>query len=175
MLAAAFDFGEDMKLRTVEYKLYQPMWAYFTHRKMDISFGRWKVIKYLNAKGTGLHKDVKNLPSNKGGLYLFFIQCPVITGMTEFPCYIGRAQYSTSQNLKKRCREYFQKYAKTNERPKITRMMRYWGKDLFLAYYPLSNNKTIQSLEKQLINSLLLPMNEEIPDTIIRQAKKAFQ
>ena len=175
MIGAAFDLAEPLKLKTVDYRLHQPMWAFFTDRKMDISFVKWKVVKYLNGKGSGLHKDVESLPANSGGLYLFFIKCPVIGGLTEFPFYIGRAQFTTTQNLKKRCKEYFQKYAKTSERPKITRMIKYWGKDLFLAYYPIKSNKTIQSLEKQLINSLLLPMNDEIPEKIIRQAKKAFQ
>jgi len=43
-----------------------------------------------------------------------------------------------------------------------------------LAYYPLDENDGINELEKQFINSLLLPMNTKIPDIEISQAINAF-
>ena len=54
-------------------------------------------------------------------------------------------------------------------------MLKYWGKELHLAYYPLGDNKKIVNLEKELINSLLLPLNDEIPDSNISKAIKAFK
>ncbi len=53
-------------------------------------------------------------------------------------------------------------------------MFKYWGKELHLAFLVLDDNMNIIDLEKKLINSLLLPMNDEIPDKEIKQATKAF-
>jgi len=175
MTSSAFDLGEDIDKRKVVYNLHPPMWGMYTNKVVAIDFAKWTKIKYLNTRGTALHADVETIPDTSGGLYLFFIKCPIIEGLTEFPLYIGRAQFSGTQNLKKRCKEYYQKYSHSDERPKITRMFKYWSKELYLAYKPLGANRSIVNIEKQLINSLLLPMNDAIPDQIIRQAIKAFK
>jgi hypothetical protein len=175
MLSSAFELGEKIKLNTLEYKLYSPLWSkYVFPASYDFSFSCWTSIKYLNDEGTELSEDVSIIPNDSGGLYLFYIKCPIIIGMTEFPFYIGRAQYADNQNLRKRCKEYFQKYFRNDERSKITKMFNYWSKDLYLAFLPLEENEDIKDLEKNIINSLLLPMNEEIPDIETRQAVKAF-
>ena len=88
--------------------------------------------------------------------------------------YIGRAQFSDNQNLRKRIREYWTKYARDNERPLITKMFKYWSDDLYLSYLPIDNNQGIIDYEAKLINSLLLPFNTEIPDKEIKQAISAF-
>lgn len=175
MDAAAFALGEKINNKKVEYILHQPLWDAFNYPKLDFSFIKWKVVKYLTTTGKSFNKAVDTIPNNTGGLYLFFIRCKVITGLTEYPLYIGRAQYTTGQNLRKRVKEYFQKYSKDNERDKIYRMLNYWGKDLFVAYYPLKTNRAIINVEKDIINSLVLPMNDLIPDQKIKKAIKAFK
>ncbi|MDM1296527.1 hypothetical protein HX021_19755 [Sphingobacterium sp. N143] len=175
MTNAAFDLGEEIELRKLEFKLHTGLWNKFNKvGKVDLSLVNWKSIKYLNVRANKLHTDLKNIPDNSGGLYLFTIKCDIIPGMTEFPVYIGRAQKTATQNLRKRCKEYFQKYSKTNERPLITKMFKYWSKNLFLYYLPLPTNHDIINYEKELINSLLLPFNTEIPDKEIKQATLAF-
>jgi hypothetical protein len=175
MDATAFALGEKMNNKKVEYVLHQPLWDGFKYPKLDISFAKWSVVKYLNATGKAFNKAVQTIPDDTGGLYLFFVRCHVITGLTEYPLYIGRAQYTTGQNLRKRVKEYFQKYSRNNERDKIYKMLNYWGKDLYVAYYPLKTNKAIINVEKDIINSLILPMNDLIPDQIIKKAVKAFK
>lgn len=171
---SAFLLGEEIKLRTVPYKLHRGLWDQFNYLSIDLSFEHWIKIKYLNSTADALDLDVENVPNNSGGLYMFYVKCEIISGITEFPLYVGRAQYTEHQNLRKRVKEYFQKYAKNNERPKITTMFTYWASELYLAYFPLVENDGINELEKQLINSLLLPMNTKIPDTEISQAINAF-
>mgnify|MGYP000636158000 CR=1 FL=1 len=175
MISSAFDLGEQIELRSLDYRLHQSLWFKYDLSDIDLSFQNWTTIKYLNDDGTGFHSEVDTLPNSKGGLYMFFVKCPVIKGITEFPFYIGRAKLTDGQNLRKRCKEYFSKYSRDGERPKITRMFRYWSKDLFLSYFVLENNFAIVDYEKKLINSLLLPMNDQIPDKEIRQAVKAFE
>jgi excinuclease UvrABC nuclease subunit len=175
MIDSAFDLGEEITLRTIEYKAFSTLWRKYTLPTLDISFRNWETIKYLNDQGDDFNPLIDNVPDDKGGLYLFYAQCHIITGITDYPFYIGRAQLTENQNLRKRVKEYFSKYSKENERPKITKMFKYWSSDLYLAYFVLEENNDVVDLEKKLINSLLLPMNDQIPDQEIRQAIKAFQ
>lgn len=174
MTGNAFLLGEQIKLRTVEYKLHSELWSKFNFPNLDISFDNWTKLKYLNVNADELNAEIENIPNDKGGLYMFYIKCEIISGITEFPLYVGRAQFTRNQNLKKRVKEYFQKFSKNNERPKITTMFNYWASELHLAYIALNENDDIKDLEKQFINSLLLPMNTEIPDQEIRLAINAF-
>lgn len=174
MKISAFQLSEEIRLRGVEYKLHDGLWKKYDLSQIDLGFANWTSIKYLNDDATAFSSQIDQLPNDSGGLYLFFIKCPIITGITEFPFYIGRAQLTEGQNLRKRCREYFAKFAKENERPKITRMINYWGRQLYLAFKVIEDNDEIIDYEKRLINSLLLPMNDEIPDREIKQAIKAF-
>lgn len=176
MLNSAFELGEHIKLREVTYSVSSKLWGRFlvANEELDISFKHWTSVKYLNDEADGFSKEVANIPNDKGGLYLFYARCPIIPGITEFPFYIGRAQLTANQNLRKRIKEYFLKYARQNDRPKIKRMLRYWGEDLYVAYLPIESNKEIITSESLLINSLLLPMNDQIPDKEIRDGVKAF-
>lgn len=174
MIASAFELGEKLNNQSVYYYLHRPLWDRFDFKNCDISFSNWSSIKYLNGTVDDFDPLINTIPNDCGGLYLFYIKCGVINEMTVFPFYIGRAQFTDGQNLRKRVKEYYQKYFRNNERPKITRMFKYWSADLYLAYLPINNNIEIIDLEKQLINYLLLPMNDEIPDQEIKQAIKAF-
>ncbi|WP_027385164.1 GIY-YIG nuclease family protein [Chryseobacterium gregarium] len=174
MLDSAFDLGEHLELRKLSYNLSNFLWSKWDINEFDLSFGNWQKTKYLNDTNDGLNSNISTIPSDHGGLYLFYLNCKTIIGITEMPLYIGRAQFSEHQNLRKRVKEYFFKYSKNNERPKITKMFKYWSADLYLAYYVLNQNEDVVSIEKKLINSLLLPMNDEIPDQETRQAIKAF-
>ena len=171
---AAFDLAEEFNKKKVEYKLHQPLWDKYDLSAIDLDFNNWNTIKYLNDDATDFGDQIDTIPNDTGGLYIFFIRCKVINGITDFPVYVGKAKLTANQNLRKRCREYFTKYAREDERPLITKMIRYWGKELYLSFMHLGNNDDIVDYEKKLINSLLLPFNTEIPETDIRQAVNAF-
>jgi hypothetical protein len=129
MNESAFLLGEELELRKVEYKLHRDLWNQFNFKNLDLSFENWIKIKYLNANANDLNGDVENIPNNTGGLYMFYVKCEIIAGITEYPLYVGRAQYTEHQNLRKRVKEYFHKFANKNERPKVTRMFKYWASD----------------------------------------------
>lgn len=171
----AFDLGKELNSRKVRYVLSPELWSEFTHGTIDIDFHRWTSMKYLNDVGDRLNPEVDNIPGDMGGIYLFYVSASIIPCMTEFPFYIGRAQLTEGQNLRKRIKEYFQHYDRDDERPKIFRMLRTWGKQLRVAYCVVEGNANTIELEKSLINSLLLPMNDIIPNKIIREAIKAFE
>ena len=158
----------------MSYYLHKPLWDRYNFPNLNLQFTNWQKIKYLNANADDFNLAINTVPNNSGGLYLFYVKCEIISGITEYPFYIGRAQLTEHQNLRKRVKEYFLHYSRNDERPKITKMFKYWANDLHLAYFVLNNNRDIIDLEKQLINYLLLPMNDEIPDQEIKQAIKAF-
>lgn len=174
MDASAFDLGEKLNNRSIRFLLYKPLWDVFKYPQLDLKFSNWKTIKYLNDDGTAFSNEINMVPNKKGGLYLFYIKCQILEGITEYPLYIGRAQLTTGQNLRKRVKEYFQIFARNDERPKITRMFNYWASELHLAYYTLNENDDIIDLERDIINSTLFQMNDRIPDKKISEAIKAF-
>lgn len=174
MQVSAFDLGENMNNRVVRYILHKPLWEKFSYPGINLDFSSWRTVKYLNDDATALNSNISSIPNREGGLYLFFVKCPIIKGITEYPLYVGRAQYTENQNLRKRIKEYFQHFVNESERPKITRMIKYWGPDLHVAYLPLKNNSAIINLEKDIINSTLFEMNDQIPDIQISNAIKAF-
>ena len=175
MLNSAFQLGEELTLRTISYKLHPAMWIRYDLSKINLNLSNWTTIKYLNDDGTDFNENIKILPNDKGGLYLFSIYCPIIQGRTEFPAYIGRALLTKGQNLRKRCKEYFQKHYREDERPKITTLFKYWSNDIYLSFLVIDENEDVIDYEKKLINSLLLPFNDEIPEIEIKEAKKAFE
>ena len=175
MQGSAFELAENIDKKRVLYKLHQPMWSMYDLSAIDLNLENWTTVKYMNETGDGFHEDIGQIPNNTGGIYLFSIKCPLIPGMTDFPAYIGRAKLTEGQNIRKRCREYFTKWYRSDERPKITRLINYWGKDLYLSFMEIGDNDDIVHFEKYLINSLLLPFNDKIPDKEIQDAIKAFQ
>lgn len=175
MQNSAFQLGKELNDKKIHYRLHQPFWTKYDLSSVDLKFNTWTTIKYLNDDGDGFNEDIALVPNNRGGIYLFSIKCEIIQGLTDFPVYIGRAQLTKGQNLRKRCREYFTKFAREDERPKITRMIEIWGDSLYLSFKPLNENEELIDYEKKLINSLLLPFNDIIPDKETSQAIKAFQ
>jgi len=174
MTDEAFEFGEQSSLRDVNYRLFPPLWSRYDLSEINLQLENWYSIKYLNNETNDYHEDVNLIPNNSGGLYLFWIKCQILPGITEFPFYIGRAQLTKGQNLRKRIKEYFSASKKRSCRSKIKKMFKYWAGDLFVSYIEVEDNLDSVDYEKKLINSLLLPFNSKIPDTEIGQTIQAF-
>ena len=49
-----------------------------------------------------------------------------------------------------------------------------WRKYLFIRYLPLTDNTCIDKIEAELINKILPPFNDQIPDQVIRNAVQAL-
>ncbi len=170
----AFDLGAQLHMKKLTYVLSEEQRLNFNHPNINLDFSNWNSIKYLNNQATGISDEIDSIPNDVGGLYLFYLPCSIIPSISAFPFYIGRAQYTPSQNLRKRVREYFNHYNTNKERPKIYRMLRTWGKVIRLAYYPLQSNEDIIQIEADIINALLFPMNDKIPNKTVSEAIKAF-
>jgi hypothetical protein len=125
----------------------------------------WSEVKLLSSDGEK-NPQLSTLPNDKGGIYLFLVKSNILPESCLYLMYVGRAHAS----LRERC----SRYPTEKRRPKIKRMIEQWGPYLYIRYLPLEDIETIDSAERELINKILPPCNDEIPDKKIRNAIKAF-
>lgn len=127
-------------------------------------------IKYLNESNDGLSEDIRNLPNNTGGIYVFYVKGLNLSFIENYILYIGRCQYTEGQHIRKRAREYY-----TDTRDLIVQMFDRWKECLYYRYYPDTDNDKIKNNEIKLIRSILPQYNEAIPDKIdIQESVPAF-
>ncbi|MDD5456256.1 MAG: hypothetical protein PHV30_04400 [Candidatus Margulisbacteria bacterium] len=171
----AFELAKEIDFHKLSFRIYPPLWEMLDLQHFGITESDCREIKYLNDTADAFHADINNLPSNSGGIYFFIVKNPKIPFVHSFLLYIGRSRITSNANLRKRCKSYFQKHQNaTEERPYITRIFNQWAKFLYIKYICISNNDATESLEKVLINSILPPFNNEIPDKRISAAVRAF-
>lgn len=124
-----------------------------------------KEIKYY--EGESISEDIKNLPTNTGGVYMFYLKGINLSFFENYIVYIGRCHYSEGKwYIRKRAKEY----DSDNSRTEIVRMKKYWKDYLFYRYYPETDNDVIDRDEATLIRAIRPPFNSEIPDKIEVQA-----
>lgn len=169
-----FDFADSLHRTEISFTLSPDLWRQFSFNDIDFNTVSWLECKFLNADGTGLNNEMNSLPKTRGGIYLFYVKAGIIPGISDYLMYIGKAETTNRNSLSVRCKKYYREYTHKDCRPKINRLISIWGEYLYLKYIPLDDNELIVRLEKALINSLLPPCNDYIPDKKIRQAKKAF-
>lgn len=119
-------------------------------------------IKYLSSDGNGISDEILNLPNNIGGIYMFYIKGVNLPFVENHILYIGRCKITEYQNIKKRAKEYYS----DTKRQLIVKMFRLWEQHLYYRYFQETDNDRIDSLEVQLIRSILPPLNEAIPNRI---------
>lgn len=128
----------------------------------------WKEVKFYNDDGDPT-EDINTIPNDKGGIYVFVLKPNIIPDAHFYIMYIGRAKKTINQNLRKRCKEYY-----SEDRPKVFRLIRYWRKYIYIRYLPLDDNDTIDRIEAELINTILPPCNDKIPNKMIQRTINAF-
>jgi hypothetical protein len=130
-------------------------------------------IKYLNDQNE-LSDEIKNLPNDYGGIYVFFIQGINLPFCERYLVYVGRAQFTKTENLRSRVKSYLNESKKQNGRDSIKNMFKYWKKYLYIRYFKLQDNELIKQGESALIKAILPPFNTEITNYKIKEPSKAF-
>lgn len=132
---------------------------------------KWsKEIKYMNDDNTDVSDEIKNLPKNTGGIYIFYLKGLNLPHIENYVLYVGRCKYTKHQNINKRAKEYL-----TDKRPRIMKMFRRWKSYLYYRYFPDTDNDAISNNEIILIRAIAPEYNEDIPDKIeIRPTTPAF-
>ncbi len=120
-----------------------------------------KEIKYYN--GDKISDDINNLPTNTGGIYMFYLKGINIPFIEKYIVYIGRCLFNKDiQYIRKRAREYDSDTTRTE----IVRMKKYWKDYLYYRYFPETDNDQIARDEVLLIRAIRPPFNSEIPDKL---------
>lgn len=134
--------------------------------KEALSEEQWTdYIKYLDEDGN-LSPELDHLPKDQGGIYVFFIQGQTLPFTEMYLAYVGRAQSTDAQNIRKRVKEYLRNSSKKNARPKIARLFKYWKDFLYVKIFSTKDNDLIIRGESALINSILPPFNSDMPESI---------
>lgn len=166
---------EENKLFDIVYYHMPQRWYSIQLNDIQIDHSNWSdEIKFLAANGLDVSDEIKSLPEDTGGIYVFFIKGIVLPYFETYLAYIGRALSTDKQNLKKRCNSYYYEFFKEDRRPKIARMIEKWGTHLYIKYYKSNDNDFIKKFENKLINGILPPFNDEIPQLIISEPQPAF-
>ena len=121
-------------------------------------------FKYLNPANDDVSDDIKRLPNNSGGIYVFFVKGINLPFMENYIFYIGRCKYTDTQNIRKRANEYL-----GDSRPQIKKMFNRWKEHLYYRFFPDIDNDRISANEARLIRAILPECNETIPDRIEMQ------
>lgn len=125
-----------------------------------------KEMKYLNDTNDDISDEIKNIPNNTGGVYMFFIKGLSLTFIEKYIVYIGRCQYTEDQNIRKRAKEYFK-----DNRDFIKSMFSHWKEYVYYRYFPDTDNDRIKENEALLLNAIWPPLNPTIPSRIDVQPK----
>lgn len=179
------DLAKSMRNCTLNFMLVHSLWDEFNIDVKTILNDQsgWKEFKYI--QNGDINKIANKVPSNKGGIYSFYIKSDILKNKHDFLVYIGRAQKTNKQNLRKRIKEYIQYYKDPDsfERPKLRNIFKEWGEYIYCRYFVVDNsiqinnkmgNDLIKFIEEELINTLLPPANDRIPNVIISAARSAF-
>ncbi|MDR1192574.1 MAG: hypothetical protein LBK98_00120 [Peptococcaceae bacterium] len=165
------DVVGDVAKSYIRFMLNTAWWDSFDANVLSIiSHPRsWSEVKLLAPDGKR-NPQLRAIPNDKGGIYLFLAKPNILPESCLYLMYVGRAHITANENLRERC----SKYPAEKKRPKIKRMIEQWGKYLYCRYLPLDDNAIIDVVEDELINKILPPFNDKIPDQKIREAIKAF-
>jgi hypothetical protein len=132
-------------------------------------------IKYMNHTYDDVSNEIKSLPNDKGGVYMFYIKGICLPFIENYIVYIGRCKSTDNQNIKKRAKEYFANDYIKGRRQMIQKMFNHWKEYLYYRCYLDNDNDRIDLNESYLIRAILPPYNEVIPDKVeIQPTTPAF-
>lgn len=165
------DIIKNIAKSNLHFMLNTALWSSFDSDILSIVSvtQSWSEVKLFEHDGSR-NPQLSTIPNDKGGIYLFLAKPNILPESHLYLMYVGRAHISATQNLRKRCMQY----STENKRPKIKRMIEQWGNYLYIRYLPLDDNSKIDDVEAELINKILPPFNDVIPDQKISAAVKAF-
>lgn len=163
----AFSIVDGNKNYLIQYMPRPARWAeYFVGEDNPIRLEEnWsEEIKYI--ENNQRSPKIDNLPTDTGGVYIFYLKGINLPFMEKYILYIGRAQYTKKMNIRVRAKSYF-----SDNRITIQEMFHWWGNDLYYRYYPDKDNDKIKSNEAALIRAIFPPYNSIIPDKFIVEPK----
>lgn len=158
------ELAAEIRLHQVNFTLCPSLWSTFDFSHFDCNNATWHEVKFLNDDASGLHSDMDRLPTNSGGIYIFFVKPPIMPNAVNYLMYVGMTKLSSRGNLRTRCKSYYYEYNSPNDviRPYIGTLISQWGKYLYIRFIHVDNNDFIEELENKLIAALKPPFNHDI-------------
>lgn len=174
-IRAFVDRNDETKKYDCLYYLHPDLWLKNAHITSNLhTRDNWSdYIKYLNEKNE-VSDDIKKLPKDYGGIYVFFIQGISLPFCERYLAYIGRAQCTKYESLQSRVKSYLRESKKPNGRTRINRLFTYWKEHLYIRYYKSQDNEFIKQSESALIHAILPPFNTDLTEYKIKKPRKAF-
>lgn len=174
-ISAFVERNDEIKKYDCRYYLHSELWAKSLPITSKLhSPENWSgYIKYLNDKNE-VSEEIKNLPKDYGGIYVFFIQGISLPFCERYLAYVGRAQCTKSESLQSRVKSYLPESKKENGRTRIVRLFKYWKEYLYIRYYKSRDNEFIKQSESALIHAILPPFNTDLTEYKIKKPQKAF-
>lgn len=167
--------NEETKLYDCKYYLQPKLWEENLPQTSRLhSSDEWSgFIKYLNDNNS-VSEEIKQLPRDYGGIYVFFIRGMSIPFSEFYLAYIGRAQLTETENLQTRITTYLSESKKINGRVNICRLFKHWKQFLYIRYYKSQDNEFIKQSESALIHAILPPFNTDLTEYKIKEPQNAF-
>ncbi|UTY39280.1 hypothetical protein NMU03_00115 [Allocoprobacillus halotolerans] len=174
---------DNIENEKIKFNLWKEGWdnlETFDCHGLDWKNLKWKKVRFLtDENGTEI-----GLINNKvGGIYMIVCETNVHF-LHKYILYIGRAHITQNQNLRKRCKEYYNTYLKYKNsnlgeirittRPKVNMLLHIYAPYLCIYYCELSDNKIIDALEQTLIALIIPPCNKELPGKLNKAVSAAF-
>lgn len=161
------------KLYELSYNHHPQRWKDYTlpNNSPIKDINNWsKEIHYFNQDFSKASNDILQLPTNVGGIYIFYVKGPNLPFFENYILYIGRCHKTDRQNIRKRALEY-----QNDTRSTIREMMDTWKENLYYRFYSDTDNDRINRHEALLIRAIAPYYNEQIPDSIeVQQTVNAF-
>ena len=94
--------------RNDENKLYDWVYYHYPQRWLKVNLGEYMnlvkeenwsdYLKYLD-DNQSISQSVREIPRDKGGIYVFFVQGPTLPFLERHIAYIGRAKITKAQSV----------------------------------------------------------------------------
>lgn len=153
------------------------LWELF-NKKFEklIEEEKWKTFKYLKDDDS-FSDDLTKIPNDKGGIYTYYIESPILGDRQRILFYVGRALITDDENIRSRIYDY-KKYFVPNPaeglRKKLRGVIKKWKKYVYCKYLTLDDNDTIIELEANLIDCLCPYCNTVIHSKIKAGCEQAW-
>lgn len=108
-------------------------------------------------------QSIPQIP-DKAGVYAFLIQPRIASLDVSYLMYIGQ----TKRSLRKRFQEYLREATSQSGRPKVLMLLDLYKGFLYFSCATLNASTSLKSIEDELLNAFIPPMNEQYPAEVRR-------
>lgn len=165
---------QEVKDNTFKFSLVPNRWDEYQNF-LSITEKDWDECKYFDETGK-ISEEVRNIPNDKGGIYLYIVKPPVPIKYMPMIMYVGRAHNNgKSQNLRKRVSNYAREANDWYRGRKSVRFLfSKYAKYLHVMYIALEKNADIDRLEKELITAIVPACNKDLIQVSLKEGRAAF-